>query len=116
LKGQVECWKEDYLYNNEWLQPLLQQRNELVTPSNSKEKGIPGKSHSQEFLQISIKDFFKKEKITGRLLILGNPGAGKTAAKMQIAEELIICAENNYSEPIPFWFDLSSWNEQSLEK
>ncbi|MHC5862529.1 NACHT domain-containing protein [Nostoc sp.] len=116
LKGKVEGWKEDYLYNNEWLQPLLQDMDELVASSNTREKGIPGKSHSQQFLQISIKDFFKKERITGRLLILGNPGAGKTAAKMQIAEELIICAENNYSEPIPFWFDLSSWNEQSLEK
>ncbi|MBE9215047.1 hypothetical protein IQ247_20665 [Plectonema cf. radiosum LEGE 06105] len=116
LKGEVERWKDDYLYNNEWLEPPLQELNELVAPSYSKERGIPGKSHSQELLEISIKDFFKKEKINGRLLILGNPGAGKTAAKMQLAEELIICAENNYSEPLPFWFDLSSWNEQPLEK
>jgi hypothetical protein len=116
LKGEVERWKDDYLYNNEWLEPPLQERNELVAPSYSKEKGIPGKSHSQQLLKINIKDFFKKEKINGRLLILGNPGAGKTAAKMQLAEELIICAENNYTEPLPFWFDLSSWNEQPLEK
>ena len=116
LRGEIERWKDDYLYNNEWLKPPLQERSELVAPSHSRETGIPGKSHSQQVLEISIKEFCKKEKVNGRLLILGNPGAGKTAAKMQLAEELIICAENNYSEPIPFWFDLSSWNEQPLEK
>ena len=116
LKGEVERWKDDYLYNNEWLKTPLQERNEFIAPYHSREKGIPGKSHSQQLLQISIKEFFKKEKINRRLLILGNPGAGKTAAKMQLAEEQIICAEHNYSEPIPFWFDLSSWNEQPLEK
>lgn len=116
LRGKVEHWKHTRLYDNEWLQPLLQERNELVSPFNTREQGILAKSNSQQFLEIGIKEFFKKERIQGRLLILGNPGSGKKAATMQIVEEMIISAENNHSEPIPFWFDLSSWNEQSLEK
>jgi hypothetical protein len=43
------------------------------------------------------------------LLILGEPGAGKTIALLQLAQRLIDRSEKNLSLPIPVVFNLSSW-------
>ncbi|MFO7144183.1 signal transduction protein [Arthrospira sp. PCC 8006] len=51
------------------------------------------------------------------MLILGDPGSGKTTTLLQIAEELIQRAEQNTELPIPVVFNLSSWaaaKKQSL--
>jgi hypothetical protein len=43
------------------------------------------------------------------LLILGEPGAGKTIALLQLAQRLIERSEQNLGLPIPVVFNLSSW-------
>ena len=43
------------------------------------------------------------------LLILGTPGSGKTTLLLQLAEELLLRADADPSERIPFVFNLSSW-------
>lgn len=43
------------------------------------------------------------------LLVLGEPGSGKTITLLQLAEELIDRAEKKPTKPIPIIFDLSSW-------
>jgi MFS family permease len=43
------------------------------------------------------------------LLMLGEPGAGKTIALLQLAQRLIKRSEQNLSLPIPVVFNLSSW-------
>ncbi|OAB57457.1 signal transduction protein [Phormidium willei BDU 130791] len=53
------------------------------------------------------------------MLILGEPGSGKTTTLLQIAEELIQRADENTELPIPVVFNLSSWaatKKQSLEE
>src|SRR4029453_6551417 len=54
----------------------------------------------------------------GNLLILGEPGAGKTITMLQLANELVRLAESNPLVPIPVVLNLSSWDEKyaSLEK
>ncbi|NJN88846.1 MAG: NACHT domain-containing protein, partial [Leptolyngbyaceae cyanobacterium SL_7_1] len=48
---------------------------------------------------------------TGRtLLILGEPGAGKTITLLQLARELVERAEQDTTHLIPVVFNLSSWN------
>ena len=52
------------------------------------------------------------------LLILGEPGSGKTIALLQLAERLVTESRENSKQPIPVIFNLSSWVEkqQSLEE
>jgi DNA polymerase III delta prime subunit len=46
------------------------------------------------------------------LLILGDPGFGKTTILLELANELIIAAEQDGSQPIPVVLNLSSWSEK----
>jgi hypothetical protein len=52
------------------------------------------------------------------LLILGEPGSGKTVTLLKLAEDLIARAENDASQPIPLVLNLSSWarRPQPIEK
>jgi eukaryotic-like serine/threonine-protein kinase len=43
------------------------------------------------------------------LLILGNPGSGKTITMLQLADTLLAAAERDSNEPIPVIMNLSSW-------
>ncbi|MEM9776882.1 MAG: BTAD domain-containing putative transcriptional regulator, partial [Chloroflexota bacterium] len=48
-----------------------------------------------------------------RLLITGEPGAGKSIALLKLAESLAAATRNNADEPIPLILNLSTWaNEQ----
>jgi DNA polymerase III delta prime subunit len=48
---------------------------------------------------------------TGLLVILGEPGCGKTTTLLELAEEQAEWAANNPSEQIPVIFNLSTWNK-----
>ncbi len=56
--------------------------------------------------------FDEKGKERRKLLILGEPGTGKTTTLLELARDLIECAEDDPTEPIPVIFNLSSWTEQ----
>ncbi len=45
----------------------------------------------------------------GRLLILGAPGGGKTTTLLLLAEQLLDAAEDDFTQPIPVVFQLSTW-------
>ena len=52
---------------------------------------------------------------TGRtLLLLGEPGAGKTITLLQLARELLTRAEQDMEALIPVVFNLSSWGSKTL--
>jgi hypothetical protein len=46
------------------------------------------------------------------LLILGEPGSGKTITLLKLAEDLIARTEKDLSQPIPVVFNLSSWTRK----
>jgi len=46
----------------------------------------------------------------GSLLILGEPGSGKTTVMLDLARDLLDQASNDPSRPVPVVFTLSSWN------
>jgi DNA polymerase III delta prime subunit len=48
------------------------------------------------------------------LLILGEPGSGKTTTLLELARDLITRANQDSSLPIPVVFNLSSWSDRSL--
>lgn len=61
-----------------------------------------------------ILDLF--EDVQHSLLILGQPGSGKTTTLLTLARGLIERAEKNPAQPVPVVFNLSSWagSEQAL--
>jgi len=63
-----------------------------------------------------IKDFFERDYINGKLLILGDAGSGKTIALLTLAQNLIIRAKQDENAGIPVIFELSEWpgGHQSL--
>ena len=60
---------------------------------------------------ITIGQVFDRPEINGKLLILGNPGSGKTTTMLDLAKVLIDRAEAQPELPIPVLFNLSSWKD-----
>jgi eukaryotic-like serine/threonine-protein kinase len=79
----------------------------LELPDQTRQTVPPNKKIGQLF-----------EEMNRSLLILGEPGSGKTITLLQLASELTKTAENdeNYGQPIPVIFNLSTWTgkQQSL--
>ncbi len=63
----------------------------------------------EEFSDQNILDIFDRPDVNGRLLILGEPGVGKTTTLLELARFLVIRAEQQVSYPIPVLLSLSSW-------
>ncbi|AKG20747.1 NACHT domain-containing protein [Calothrix sp. 336/3] len=61
-----------------------------------------------------VVDVLRRSDISGRLLILGKPGGGKTTTLLNLAEELLDKAKQNPSEPMPIIFELSAWRDDSV--
>ena len=64
--------------------------------------------------QVSIIQVF--DRMRGKLLILGNPGAGKTTTLLELARKLVIRTEKEKKSPIPVLLDISTWqnNDQKI--
>ncbi len=54
------------------------------------------------------------DQMGGLLLILGEPGSGKTTMLLELADELLKRAESDPTYPTPVVFNLSSWAEKRL--
>ncbi|NJL57069.1 protein kinase [bacterium] len=51
------------------------------------------------------------DRLNGKLLILGDPGSGKTITLLTLARDLLLRAEADSAHPIPVVLNLSSWSE-----
>ncbi|MGF1570241.1 MAG: NACHT domain-containing protein [Nodosilinea sp.] len=56
-----------------------------------------------------IAQVFDSPEVSGKLLVLGNPGAGKTTTMLDLAATLIQRANADPEAPIPVMVNLSSW-------
>jgi GTPase SAR1 family protein len=61
----------------------------------------------------NIINVFDQSDVAGRLLILGQPGSGKTTMLLKLAEELLKRAKDNSTHPVPVLFSLSSWKNDN---
>ena len=77
------------------------------------ESGMDSTSPATAIAPVSISnqtyDIYHRNDIQGRLLILGEPGAGKTTELLLLAEKLIGDATESPQKPIPIIFELSAW-------
>jgi hypothetical protein len=59
----------------------------------------------------SIVDVFENPEVNRSLLILGEPGSGKTMKLLELAKYLLQCADQDPAAPIPVMVNLSSWKD-----
>ena len=52
------------------------------------------------------------DEMQGKLLILGDPGSGKSTTMLELAKELCERAKRDTEQPIPLLFNLASWNNK----
>lgn len=72
-------------------------------------------SNSNQFTsdEPQIIDVFNHDEIGGKLLIIGEPGSGKTTTLLELAQTLVTIAEQQHLKPIPVLLNLASWQAPS---
>jgi signal peptidase I len=104
IKGVLE----QAFYNRAKIEIGLEERLDLINllgevPDRPRRQFLQGENAITKFDELG----------TGRtLLILGDPGSGKTILLLEIAKELIERANRDVSLPIPVVFNLSSWSNR----
>jgi hypothetical protein len=67
--------------------------------------------------QSTLLEIFEHDEIAGKLLIVGEPGSGKSTSLLELTETLIGRAEQHNFEPIPVLINLASWQyKQSIDE
>ncbi|MBD1887688.1 NACHT domain-containing protein [Microcoleus vaginatus] len=69
-------------------------------------------SHNQSLEWLTSINVFEQMGTGRTLLILGEPGSGKTIELLNLAKRLIERTKNDLSRPIPVVFNLSSWTSK----
>ena len=79
----------------------LVQRELAVSNTSEQRKAIPPAEQTYKV--------FHRPDIDKRLLILGEPGGGKTTELLIVAQRLVEAAIEDNTQPIPLIFEMSSW-------
>ncbi|OKH34227.1 hypothetical protein FACHB389_16345, partial [Nostoc calcicola FACHB-389] len=98
------------LYNKVYVLLEMEQNPEQIKYPLEVKVNFQRKVH---FKNEEIINIFEMTEVSGRLLILGQPGAGKTTTLYKLAEELINRAKHDSAHPIPVVFSLSSWKNDN---
>lgn len=107
----IEGFFKNSLHTKELLRLEIKGRADLVHNPFSQYQELPvDPNSSYEWLQAT--DVFEQMGDGRTLLILGEPGSGKTIALLKLAKKFIENAEKNLSLPIPVVFNLSSWTKR----
>ncbi|NEO39693.1 MAG: signal peptidase I [Moorea sp. SIOASIH] len=116
VKREVKTRLQDSLHQDQ-----LEMNLYLELPMEES-KGAVERDQRQKVIplmpQTSAMEVFERPDVKGRLLILGEPGSGKTTTLLRLAEELVNQAEQNHAAPVPIIFELSAWknDQQPLDK
>jgi hypothetical protein len=109
IKGVLET----SLHTRALIELGLQERLDLVQRPFSEESEFVNFSGQVLPENNSTNTFFEQMGEERTLLILGEPGAGKTVTLLKLAEDLIIRTASDLRQSIPVVFTLSSWARKS---
>lgn len=104
---------EKSLHLSEFIELQLENRSNAVKSLFEDVQTSP--ETFRENVDTSIADVFIQQEAQ-TLLILGEPGGGKTTILLELAQKLIDGAKKDSNEPIPVVFILSSWRPKKLQK
>ena len=109
VKEEVIARLKQSLHNAVLINLGKEAQPEQIKPPWSSDIKIGDKLSELIPCDTSILEVFDQEEIAGKLLILGEPGAGKTTTMLDLAKSLIIRAEQDAEYPVPVLFNLSTW-------
>ncbi|NJL42082.1 MAG: NACHT domain-containing protein [Leptolyngbyaceae cyanobacterium SM1_4_3] len=118
VKQRVKDKLEKSLHARALIELGLQNRPDLVQSPFQEFAEFPEAPGQALSEGTSATNVFDKMEAGRTLLILGEPGSGKTITLLKLAEDLIVRTEKDLSQPVPVVFNLSSWAKepQPLEK
>jgi DNA polymerase III delta prime subunit len=87
----------------------LEERLDAVKDSFKHFQLIPEASKRSLLETKNVAEVFHKMGEGRTLLILGEPGAGKTITLLRLAKDLIVRTQEDMSQPLPVVLNLSSW-------
>lgn len=105
IKGVLE----KSLYTEAMIELSLEERSDLVERPFTGFEELSEESRESLPTGTGATEFFDQIGDGRTLLILGEPGSGKTITLLKLAQNLIACAEENVNRLIPVVFNLSSW-------
>lgn len=110
VKEEISSRLHQSLHNQIFLQLEKEIRPKSVKRLWDAEIKIGLKDSEPVSNNIQVVDLFNRNDINGKLLILGEPGSGKTTTVLKLANALINSkVESHPNYPIPVLFSLVSW-------
>jgi DNA polymerase III delta prime subunit len=112
IKDEVESRWAQSLHNRVVIQqPKELQPKQVETPWGVEVRlnHLPNQLLSPE---TKLVDVFQQSNIDSKLLIIGDPGNGKTITLLELAKQLITQAEDDTNRAIPVLLNLSSWKDK----
>ena len=111
VKEEITSRLDQSLHQAVFINLGKQLQPEQVEPFWNAEVKIGSKPAEPLSSETTIIDTFERSDIAGKLLILGEPGSGKTTTMLDLAQALILKAEADDKYPIPVLLNLSSWKD-----
>lgn len=116
ISTEVNSRLEQSLHNRVYIILDIDRNNEQVETPWEMEVKVGNKPLSR-LKNTEITTVFDQQDVSGRLLILGQPGVGKTTMLLKLAEELVERAKEDSTKAVPVLFSLPTWNsdKQSIK-
>lgn len=114
----IEGVLEKSLHTNALIELGLEERSSAVAHPLSYPEEMPDVPKQALPEGTSATEVFNQLGEGRTLLILGEPGSGKTITLLKLAKDLVARTQEDLSQPLPIIFNLSSWakKRQSIEE
>ncbi|MEO0841101.1 MAG: NACHT domain-containing protein [Cyanobacteria bacterium J06643_5] len=115
-------WIENYLkkslHNQVLFELGIKEKSDAIQTRFPGVEEFSEQSEQNNSKGTNITEVFQQMGMGQTLLILGEPGSGKTITLLKLAQSLIKRTEKDFSQPIPVVFNLSSWTikQQAIDE
>lgn len=111
VRDEVKARLESSLHHAVFLNLEKESQPEQVRRPWDQEIKIGTKPATPLASDTSILQVFDSPEVAGKLLILGQPGAGKTTTLLDLTQALVERATAESHDPMPVLFNLSTWKD-----